>query len=219
MDEPREIPDWVREQIDAVDIVKGAPLLAVDADEVMVVFAEHLGRYFETIGWRLDLSEYKIDGAIKELATGRSADRLEGWGLIERFFRDETLRQEAIAGAAEGLRSIAGNMQVVVLTNAPRFAREDRKTNLAGLGMEYPLIVNEGGKGRVLNELRTRAQAPVAFIDDTPSQIESAAKHAPEVRRVHFVGSEYVRRVAPKSTHGHHHPESWDEIAELLTGR
>lgn len=215
----REIPDWVRAQIDAVDIEKGAPLLAVDADEVMVVFAEHLGRYFNSIGWRLDLSEYRLDGAITELATGRAAAREEGWELIEMFFRTETLRQEAIDGAAEGLSTLAGSMQVVVLTNAPRFAREDRRTNIAGLGMDYPLIVNEGGKGRVLNALAERAQAPVAFIDDTPTQIESAARHAPEVRRVHFVGSEYVRRVAPKAPDGHHHPESWAEIAELLTRR
>ncbi len=218
MEAPREIPAWVREQMDAAPLREGRPLLAVDADEVMVVFAEHLGKYMETIGWRLDLSEYRLDGAIIEIASGRAAGREEGWGVIERFFREETLRQEAIAGAAEGLAGIAEHMQVVVLTNAPRFAREDRKTNLAALGMDYPLIVNEGGKGRVLNALAEQVRAPVTFIDDTPSQIESASIHAPEVTRVHFVGSEYVRRVAPKSAHGHHHPESWEEIAGLLRG-
>ena len=170
MDHPTAPPDWVTDQIAAAGIERGAPLLAVDADEVMVVFAEHLARYFETIGWRLDLSEYKLDGAIIEHGTGRAADRAEGWRLIERFFEVETLRQEAIAGAAEALRTISAEMQVVVLTNAPRFAREDRAANLAALGMGYPLIVNEGGKGAALREIAARAAAPVTFIDDSLSQ-------------------------------------------------
>lgn len=214
-----EIAPWIREQMDAIPLAEGRPLLAVDADEVMVVFAEHLGRYMESVGWRLDLTDYRLDGAITEIATGRAAAREEGWALIEGFFRAETRRQQAVAGAPEGLAEIAAHMQVVVLTNAPRFAREDRIANLAGLGMEYPVIVNEGGKGRVLNALAERVRAPAVFIDDAPNQLESAARHAPDVRRLHFVGSDYVRRVATKAEAGHHHPESWEEIAALLAGR
>ena len=55
------------EQIEAAGLAPGRPLLAVDADEVLVHFAPHLARWLEGLGWRLALTEYRLDGAIRKI--------------------------------------------------------------------------------------------------------------------------------------------------------
>ena len=51
-------------QLRALPIVPGRPLLAVDADEVLVYLAEHLARYLPTIGFRIRLTQYQLEGSI-----------------------------------------------------------------------------------------------------------------------------------------------------------
>jgi hypothetical protein len=205
-------------EIDALALETGRPLLAVDADEVLVLMAEHFDRFLRGRGWRLELSAYRLDGAMVEIATGFRAGREQGWAMIDAFFAEETQRQSAVAGAAVGLAAIAGFAQVVVLTNVPGFAAADRVANLLGHGIDYPVIVNEGGKGRALAALSRRVWAPVAFVDDSPSQIASAARHAPEVTRLHFVGSPMVRAVVPPVPEAHHAPPDWPGIVATLRG-
>lgn len=198
----------------------GVPLVAVDADEVLVIFAEHFARFLAARGFRLALTEYRIDGAILDLRTGDRAGREQGWGLIHAFFAEETGRQDPVPGAAEGLRALADRAQVVVLTNVPRGSRAARIANLAGHGMDWPVVANEGGKGRALAELARRVRAPVAFVDDSPVQIQSAARHAGAALRVHFVGSPMVRAVMPPVPEAHHAPPDWEgivrEVARFL---
>ncbi|HEU0220876.1 MAG TPA: hypothetical protein VFR34_01510 [Paracoccaceae bacterium] len=210
------LPAFVPPQLDALPLMPGRPLLAVDADEVLVVFAEHFDRFLRARGFRLNLTEYRLDGAILEL-DGARAGLEQSWTLIEDFFAAETRHQAAIAGAAAGLATLVSQVQIIVLTNVPRFAREDRIANLAGLGMDYPLVASEGGKGRVLAELARRVRAPVAFIDDSPVQIQSAARHAAAILRIHFVGSPMVRAVAPQVPEAHHAPPDWPAIVEILS--
>jgi hypothetical protein len=204
------------EQIEAAGLAPGRPLLAVDADEVLVHFAPHLARWLEGLGWRLALTEYRLDGAIRRVGTGEAAGIEQGRGLLRRFFDEETHRQDAMAGAAEGLAALAGGAQIVVLTNVPAPARAARVSNLAGHGMAFPVIANEGGKGPALAELARRVAAPVAFVDDSPGQIVSARRHAPGVRRIHFTGSDYLRPVMPVVAEADHSIGDWPSLVGLL---
>lgn len=206
------------EQIEAAGLVAGRPLLAVDADEVLVHFAPHLDRWLAGLGWRLALTEYRLDGAIRRADTGEAAGQDQGRALLHRFFDEETHRQEAMAGAAEGLAALAPHAQIVVLTNVPKPARAARVANLAGHGIPFPVIVNEGGKGPALADLARRAAAPVAFIDDSPGQIVSARRHAPAVRRIHFTGSDYLRPVMPVVPEADHSIGDWPSLVALLRG-
>ncbi|RMF38751.1 MAG: hypothetical protein D6754_06890 [Alphaproteobacteria bacterium] len=210
------LAEGVAPQIEAAGIRPGRPLVAVDADEVLVHFARHLARFVGTRGWKLDLSEYRLDGAIRRLEDDRPAGREEIWSLILDFFETETARQEAIAGAAEGLHTLSRRAQIVVLSNVPMAARAARIANLAGHGIAYPVIANQGGKGRALAELARRAAAPVAFIDDSPAQIESAARHAGTALRVHFVGSEFLRPIAPQVPQAHCAPADWPQVVAAV---
>ena len=104
---------------------------------------------------------------------------------------------------------------MIVLTNAPDSVRADRIANLADHGMNYPVVMNEGGKGRALRWIAQRAAAPVAFVDDSVAQHASAAKHAPAVMRFHMVAPEILRPVMAKAP-GARRVESWAEAAPLI---
>lgn len=210
------LPAALSAQIDAAGLLRGRPLLAVDADEVLVHFAPHFARYLEGRGWRLALTEYRLDGAIRHHRTGETAGKDQGRALIAEFFATETHRQEALEGAAEGLSHLARAAQIVILTNVPGAQRDARAGNLAGHGMRYPVIANEGGKGPALAELSRRIAAPTVFVDDSPGQILSAHRHAPHVRRVHFTGQDYLRAVMPEVAEADHVAPDWPSLAELL---
>ncbi len=192
------------------------PLLAVDADEVLVYLADHLARYLEGIGYRMHLTQYQLEGSILPAGSDVPVPFDDCLELIDRFFEDETLNQEAVDGAAEALGRLSEAAQVIVLTNVPAHAGAMRRENLAALGMGYPMVVNAGGKGRALSWLRARAEAPVVFIDDSPKQHESAARRAPEVTRVHFVGASHLRRIGVESPAAHHRVEDWAACEALV---
>ena len=203
------LDDALVERLRALPVRPGVPLLAVDADEVLVYLADHLARYLEGIGYRMQLTHYQLEGSIFPQGSDVPVPFDDCLELIDRFFDDETLNQQAVDGAAEALARLSAAAQVIILTNVPAHAGEMRRENLAALGMGYPLVVNAGGKGRALSWLRARAEAPVVFIDDSPKQHESAARRAPEVTRVHFVGASHLRRILPLSSEAHHRVEDW----------
>ncbi len=204
-------------QLRALPIVPGRPLLAVDADEVLVYLAEHLARYLPTIGFRMRLTQYQLEGSIFPVDSGIPVPFDDCLRLIDRFFDDETLNQQALPGAVEALARLSERAQVVVLTNVPRHARDLRRRNLAALGMDYPMVENAGGKGRALFWMAAHADAPAAFIDDSLKQHESAARRAPEVTRVHFVGASHLRRILPESPAAHHRVEGWEACEAVLS--
>ena len=203
-------------QLRALPIVPGRPLLAVDADEVLVYLAEHLARYLPTIGFRMRLTQYQMEGSIFPADCEIPVPFDNCLRLIDRFFDDETLNQQALPGAVEALARLSAQAQVVVLTNVPRHARDLRRRNLAALGMDYPMVENAGGKGKALCWMLAHAGAPVAFVDDSLKQHESAARRAPEVIRVHFVGAGHLRRILPESPAAHHRVEGWAECEAVV---
>lgn len=202
-------------EMQAAEVARGTPLLVVDADEVLVEFAGHFGEFCQTAGFEFNLVEYSLDSAIRRPG-GAALTREEITPLIWGFIEENTHRQREVPGAASALAELSDVAQVVVLTNAPVSVREQRIQNLSGLGMDYPVIVNEGGKGRALSWLAASADAPVAFVDDSHVQLRSAAKYAPETTRLHLVGSEVVRPIIGPSDDAHHHPADWTECARLI---
>ena len=207
-DDKDEIPPRVLAELEAAGVTPGRPLIAVDADEVLVHFAESFKTFCEARGNTFELTEYKLDNALRG-PDGTSLTREEITPLIWSFIEGETGRQSPVPGAAEALARLSEVAQIVVLTNAPAKVRADRLQNLADLGMGYPLVMNEGGKGRALNWLAERAAAPVVFVDDSAAQHASARKHAPSVTRIHLVGSEMLKKILGRVEAADVWPEDW----------
>lgn len=210
-----EIAPRILAELEEAKIVRGRPLIAVDADEVLVHFASHFAEYCEARGNSFALTEYSLDSALRG-PDGQALTREQILPLIWGFIDEQTRWQRAIEGAAAGLASLAPDFQIVVLTNAPFKVRDQRIANLHEHGMRYPVVMNEGGKGRALQWLLDQADAPVAFVDDSPKQIASAAKHAPDVARFHLVGCEMLKPIVVKSDDATHHPHDWVEAEEAI---
>lgn len=210
------LPPRTLEQLEALEIVRGRPLIAVDVDDCLAVFVEHLQRFIGTLGYEMRLERYELEGSMFPTGSEAALPFDECLGLINRFFEEECARQEAVPGGAEALRSLSADAQIVILTNVPAFAGETRRQNLAGLGMPWPVIVNTGGKGRAMAWLAGAADAPTAFVDDSVRQIESVARHAPDVIRLHFAGAESVRRLFPECAAATCQVHDWAEAERVL---
>jgi hypothetical protein len=212
------IPPRVMAELEAARIEPGRPLIAVDADEVLVHFAEHFGDYVGERGIRFQLTEYRLATALRD-ANGQPLEREKIMPLIWGFIREQTRWQRMIDGAADALSRLAGDSQIVVLTNAPAEMRNDRIANLADHGMPYPVVMNEGGKGRALRWMANRAAAPVVFVDDSVEQLGSAAKHAPDIRRLHLVGSAMLKPIIGRADTADAHPHDWAEAETMIRKR
>ncbi|MEM7545068.1 MAG: HAD family hydrolase [Pseudomonadota bacterium] len=210
-----QIPDRVMGELHAAGIERGKPLVAVDADEVLVHFAEHFGEYVSDRGLSFQLTEYRLDSALRD-ETGQPLSRDRIGPLVWGFIREQTRWQRMIEGAATALEDIARDAQIVVLTNAPAEMRQDRIDNLADHGIPYPVIMNEGGKGRALRWLAEAAAAPTIFVDDSVEQLGSAAKHAPQVMRLHLVGSTMLKPIIGQADTAQAHPHDWTEARKII---
>jgi hypothetical protein len=205
-----EIAPRILGELQEAKIIRGRPVVAVDADEVLVHFASHFAEYCKDRGNQFSLTEYSLDSALRG-PDGEALTREQILPLIWGFIDEQTRWQRAIQGAASAMASLGKDAQVVVLTNAPFKVRDQRIANLADHGISFPVVMNEGGKGRALHWLQDQADAPVAFVDDSPKQIASAAKHAPDVARFHLVGCEMLKPIVAKSDDATHHPHDWAE--------
>lgn len=211
------LPAPVAAQLTGLALDPGRPLLAVDADEVLLSMVAPLTRFAETQGFRLALTEYRLDGALTRAKDGAAASRDELRALLGGFFETEAHHQPVVPGAAAALAELAASgVQVMVLTNAPETAKDRRKALLAGYGIDYPLVANSGGKGRALRYLWDHLAGPVAFIDDSDGQLASAAERAPGVIRAHFIADPALRQMTRPAADADLWAESWAALGTQL---
>ena len=204
----------VAEQLAGLELDASRSLLAVDVDEVIVGLAGHLGEYAAENGFELRLTGYKLDGALWR-ADGSVASADDFRDLFRGFFETQTRHQRVYPGASDALRALSRQVQVVILTNVPFHARTCRVANLADHGIDYPLVANAGPKGPVLRWMAARA-ARTAFVDDSPSQLASAERDAPDVTRIHFVGDEMLRGWLTEVEAAQHRATDWADIRRIV---
>ncbi len=176
----------------------GRPLVICDVDEVVVHFTRDFETFLGHRGLWLDTSSFALNGNVRNSAGNHPVPGAEVAELIDVFFAERTLHMEPIDGAIEALLHIGGDADVVLLTNLPHSAGEDRRRNLAAHGLPFPVVTNSGPKGPAIRQLAIRAAATTVFIDDSPSFITSAFEHAPDVHLVHFLHDErFARHIEP----------------------
>ena len=113
---------------------------------------------------------------------------------------------------------LAGQAQVVILTNAPEHGREERARWLTRHGMDYPMLVNTGPKGPVIAELVAQTRAPAVFVDDILSHLDSCAVAAPRVARFQTVADLLLRPLAPTSPE-HTRIDGWDALLPAIQAK
>lgn len=193
-----------------------APLLIVDADEVLLRFVEHLEAFFESRGYELRLTSFQLSGNIFPIDGDEPAPPGMVKQLIAGFFEECVDSVPAVPDASDTLRSLADAYQIAILTNVPHQFRQRREAALRDLGFNFPVISNAGEKGPAMQQLDTATGHQSVFVDDLPPQLASVATHAPDVHRVHFVADERLAALIGKADHAHVRIDKWHDLETHL---
>lgn len=205
-------------------VTPGRPLIVTDADGVLLQFTGCFARWLEGYGLYLDLTSYRIEGAVRRRDDNSLLLDVETWALVDEF-RADLDDLDAVDGAVEALSELSGLADIVVLSNVNQRQAAARLRNFARLGLDYPLIANDNGggyladKGTAVKALAAKAGAATFFIDDIPSNLADVAKAAPDVSLVHVVENETLRRMLGQSFPAHCHAKDWCEVAAFIRAR
>ena len=214
------ISEPTKQQLAQLHISPNKPLVISDVDEVVVHFIQNFEDYIANTGLSLKPGNPMELYHIYNTETGEAISASSAFDLVNQFFVDRTRDMKAISGAIEGLTALSKDATVVMLTNLPHFAGDDRRANLAMLGLDFPVITNSGPKGPALLEIASRTKAPVVFIDDSQNFIQSAFDHAPHVHMIHFLHDERFAKFVPKLDFVSLRCDNWRDVqshaAELL---
>lgn len=196
----------------------GRPLLIVDADEVILRFVDGFDKFLRREGLFLDLTSYRLHGNVKRLDDGKPILDVEVTALLDDF-RHDLDSLDVVEGAHEVLTALKPRLDIVVLTNISPAQATPRLRNLAGLGLDLPLVANSGVKGPAVKALTARSGRPSFFIDDIPQNLSSAAEIAPDVLRIHLIGDERLKPLLPPAAGAHLRAEHWRDAQAFISAK
>lgn len=217
--DPLALDEAVLPQIEALDLIKGRPLIVTDCDEVLMQFLVGLETYLETQGLWLDLRSYALSGNIKHLGSNEPVPQAEMPALLQGFFSTSAGSLLPVPGASDALRSLSNRAQIVVLTNVPLAEKAARTRNLVEQGMAYPVIANKGLKGGAVRMLADRVKAPVFFLDDIPHNIASVAKAHDACHLLHFIADKRLAKLMGQAPDSHFHTTEWPDAHAFISAR
>jgi ribonucleotide monophosphatase NagD (HAD superfamily) len=131
--------------------------------------------------------------------------------------------QMPIAGAVEGINTLAEKADVVILTNLTDHHRDARADQLAKVGINARVFTNQGPKGPALKAIMDEyAPTRAVFIDDLAQHHASVAEITPHVTRLHLCGEPMIAHAidcAHKAGHAEARIDRWDEALPWLLER
>ncbi len=198
-------------QLSALELHENQPLIVCDVDEVIVHFLRGLEGFLAENGLWLDPASFALNGNIKYEGGHTPLPVTELGSLLEQFFSEKTGHLELIEGADEALDALSADAQIIMLTNMPNAYRLDRIKNLGGHGIHFPVVANAGPKGPTVKHITETVTTPTIFIDDTPSNVNSVADHAPDVHILHFMQDHRFRRHLPDLNGIIASVDNWDD--------
>ncbi len=206
------ISEPTREQLAALNLDITRPLMICDVDEVVVHFLRDFETFAAEQGYRLDASSHNWGANLTTIEKGAPISKVDSGNLIDLFFSIRTKHMEAIEGAVPALLEIGRHADVVLLTNLPHWAGEDRRHNMVQHGLPFPVVTNSGPKGPAIRQLSASRSKPVVFVDDSPHFVQSANEHAPHVKVVHFLQDHRARSNVSRFDFVWLHATNWREI-------
>jgi hypothetical protein len=191
------------------------PLLIVDADEVLLRFADGFDRFLGDRGFYLDLVSYRLHGNVRRRDDNSALLDIEVSGLLDEF-RDELDWLDPVEGARQAIAELTPLLDIVALSNVTPSQAPPRLRNFAAHGLALPLVVNGGPKGPAVKALARRSGRPVFFVDDIPQHLASVAEAAPDVIRIHLIGDDRLKPLLPLSPHAHLRADTWDQAVRFI---
>ncbi len=208
-----------QQQMKAVRLHPQRPLLICDVDEVIVRFIDALDAWLRARDLGLHSDSWALEDNIRT-PEGVALPPSRVHGLLHAFFAERTGDMPLMAGAADALAQLAREgVQVVLLSNIPHLFRAARERNLRRHGLNFPLVTNSGPKGPAIRKLRRMVRQPVAFMDDHPDFLHSAAQYCPspgELHLLHFVPDNPFVPHLPPMRAPHVRVRDWNEALAIL---
>ncbi|MCY4035811.1 MAG: hypothetical protein OXF24_01655 [Hyphomicrobiales bacterium] len=205
-------------QICAVGLEHDKPVVICDVDEVLFQFLIPLERYLADVGHRLEMrSNASLFGNVYATGSETPIENEEVGALLEKFYERDVESQPPIPGAAAALAGLSKRARVVIITNLPAAYGSRRQRALRVHGMDYPLIVNSGPKGKALAKLLHGHKAPSFFIEDMHMHLVSAA----QIKGLHCVQFAADTRLARlvKRAENAYHAKGWGPAARYIEAR
>ncbi|OYW88382.1 MAG: hypothetical protein B7Z20_02665 [Sphingobium sp. 32-64-5] len=194
------------------------PLLITDCDEVLLHMVVPFRQWLdEAHDVHFSFEDREFTRALRRKECGSVLEKDEVWSLLRRFFETEMHRQSPIDGALATLHRLSAMADVVILTNISEDDHGRRVDQLRAVGVPFPVLWNQGGKGtavrRLIGEYRPAA---ALFVDDLGAHHQSVARHAPEVWRLHMVGEPELAAFIDASPHAHARIDGWQAAEEWI---
>lgn len=196
-------------------------LLITDCDEVLLHMVKHFRDWLDQHrDVDFEIGAHDFQRAMKRRDGGASFTQPEMWAMLNDFFPAEMARQTLVPGAADALRVIANEADVVVLTNLVDGCRQPRIEQLAAFGIHHRVECNQGGKGAPVARLIAEYQPSVAvFVDDLGVHHESVGRHAPDVHRLHLVAEPLLAAAMPPAPFAHARIDDWADALPWIRAR
>jgi hypothetical protein len=200
------------------------PLIISDCDEVLLHMVAPFKHWLETTqGVDFHLEGHNFAQALRWQASGEVLAPADIWRMLGRFFDTQMDAQTPIAGAVEGINTLAEKADVVILTNLIDERRDKRAAQLAAVGINARVYTNQGPKGPALQAILAEyAPSKALFIDDLAQHHASVAEITPHVTRLHLCGEPMIAHTidcAHKAGHAHSRIDRWDEALPWLLER
>jgi hypothetical protein len=184
-----------QQQLATLTLAPEKPLVICDVDDVVVHFLRGFDAYLARIDHVLEANSFALGGNVLHAQTRAPMADETVSALVDRFFVEQTEHLEAIDDAVASLQALSDQASVVMLTNLPHHARDQRIRNLAGHGLNFPVVTNSGPKGPAIRHLASLTRAAVVFVDDSPGFVRSSFEHAPDVHIIHFLHDQRFARL------------------------
>ncbi|MFN7157668.1 MAG: HAD family hydrolase [Erythrobacter cryptus] len=200
------------------------PLIISDCDEVLLHMVAPFKDWLEaTQGVSFHLEGHNFAEALRWQESGELLGPADIWKMLGRFFDTQMDTQTPIAGAVEGINTLAEKADVVILTNLVDERRDKRAAQLAAVGINARVYTNQGPKGPALRAILAEyAPSKALFIDDLAQHHASVAEITPHVTRRHLCGEPMIAHTidcAHKAGHAHSRIDRWDEALPWLLER
>lgn len=197
------------------------PLLITDCDEVLLHMVVPYRAWLEEVHHvHFDFAAGDFAEALRHKDTGALIAPGLVWQLLSGFFATEMHRQYPIAGAVDALQRLSRQADVVILTNIGADGHAGRVTQLREVGIDFPVVCNQGGKGKPLSVIvAERKPSVTVFVDDLAPHHESVAQHAPDVWRLHMVGEPELAGHIPDAPHAHARIDNWAAAEAWIAAR
>lgn len=196
------------------------PLLICDCDEVLLHFAAPFAAYLDEVhALTLSFESFALNGNIRRKSDGGAIDPKTVGALVDGFFTEAMHVQTAVDGAAGALKQLSAHYDIVILTNIRDEFREQRRAQIKGHDMPYPVYTNSGPKGPTVTALMVEhGRTSAVFIDDLPPHHSSVKRDAPHVHRVHMVADPALRGLIPPAIDAHTRIDIWTDALPYLIG-